>query len=156
VSGFTEQSPSQEANSSSSSKEIPRLLSNKKFHYHIHKSLSLDPFPSQKNPVHTHRFFPSGFPTKILYAFLICHMLLPSHSNFQISCLFFIAFVVQRLRPSPRFRVSFRNVLILYGEGLLVSPPNLSAGGPPLVSCPRALIHYTVSYSLYLDLRGRN
>jgi hypothetical protein len=77
-----EQSPS-EANSRSAS-QIPRLLWKLNVHYSVHKNPPLVPTLSQIHPVHTFQprilkihsniTFPSGFPTKILYAFLISPM----------------------------------------------------------------------------------
>jgi hypothetical protein len=42
-----------------------------------------------------------------------------------------------------------RNYASFCGEGLLVPRPNLKAGGPPLVGCPRLLIRYICSYPPY-------
>jgi hypothetical protein len=46
--------------------------------------------------------------------------------------------------------VTFRNQLILYDEELAVrqTPPGV---GPPLVVCPKLLIHYIRSYPPYLE-----
>jgi len=83
---------SSEFNSSSTSQEIPYILSNPTAHYHLQKSFLLVPNPSQINPVYilpsyifmnhlilrAHSYtgllshpLPSHFPTKIPYAFLI-------------------------------------------------------------------------------------
>jgi len=96
-------SPSLEADSHSSSEEIPHLLWNQNIHYRAQKSLPLAPILSQMNPVHNpptysprpililsthlHGGLPSGllysvFPTKIWYKISYlpygCYMTRPS------------------------------------------------------------------------------
>ena len=86
-----EQSPSIEANRSSASQEILRILWNTKVHHLIYKSLSpvpilcqIDPVYAPNKPLKIHfniilpskpgsfKFLiPSGFPTKYLYALLL-------------------------------------------------------------------------------------
>jgi len=55
----------------------------------------------------------------------------------------------QNIRPNSRPCVTF----FFYGDkSLFVSPlPNPEAGGPPLVGCPRLLIHYIRRCSPYLE-----
>jgi len=100
-----EQNPSWEANSNSDSQEIPDVLRNPKVHYRVHKSLPPVPTLSHTHPIHIFPssflkailistsllrldlpsgLFPSGFPIKISYVFLICPMRatspVPSHT----------------------------------------------------------------------------
>jgi hypothetical protein len=86
----------------SASQEITSLLWNPMVHYCVHKSLPPMPIPSQMNPIHTlqpyflkihlHLYlpsglFPSGFPTKSLYRFIIspCMLYAPPISPSLIS-----------------------------------------------------------------------
>ena len=82
------QSPSWKANGFSATQKIPRILWKPKVHYRIHKCPPPFPILGQLDPIHTPHpnswssililsfhlrlglpsgFFPSGFPTKILY-----------------------------------------------------------------------------------------
>jgi hypothetical protein len=92
LTNYTEQSPSWEANSHSANQEISRLLRNLKLHQRVHKRPALVSVLSQMHPDHKLKsnslkpisivsshvrldfpcgFFPSGFPTKTVYEFLI-------------------------------------------------------------------------------------
>jgi hypothetical protein len=57
----------------------------------------------------------------------------------------------QRIRPGPRLYDTFRNKLEFLRWWVVSPPPNLQAGGPPPVGCPRLLIQYIRSYLPYLE-----
>jgi len=110
-----EKSLSWEGYSRSASQKVPRLVWNPKVHFRAHSSPPLVPILNQINPVQTFPpyfpkinsninlhlrlglpsgVFPSGFPTEILYAFLVypkratypAHLILPDLITLTIFC----------------------------------------------------------------------
>jgi len=73
-------------------------------------------------------FFPSGFPSKTLYT--------PVLSTIRATCPF--CMYISQLDTFLRW-------------GVVSASPNLQAGAPPLVGCPRLVIQYIRSYPPYLD-----
>jgi len=47
--------------------------------------------------------------------------------------------------------VTFRNMPASYAEDMFAPPPNLQAGGPPLVHCSRLFIQHIQSCPTYLE-----
>jgi hypothetical protein len=123
-----EQSPSWEANRSSASQEILRILWNPKVHYRVHKCPPPIPIQSQINPVHA--------PTS---HFLKIHLNVPDLTSL-FRCL-------GNTSPEPSVHVSWLCQSVRWGVvSTLLNP---QARGPPLVGSPRLLIQYIRSYSPY-------
>jgi hypothetical protein len=97
-----ELSPSPEAANHAATEKYPNILWNPKVHYHVHKSPRLVPILRQINKIHTFPsypskihfnivhpltslssqwLFPSGFPTNILYAFLLSPIRAACHAQ---------------------------------------------------------------------------
>jgi hypothetical protein len=51
----------------------------------------------------------------------------------------------------PRPLCMIRNIINFLRRGVISTSPNLQAGGPPLVGCPRLLIQNIRSYPAYLE-----
>jgi hypothetical protein len=146
------QSPSWQANRSSLTQEIPRILWNPKVRYRIHNSPPPVPILRQIDPVRApprptslrsililsyhlclglpNGLLPSGFPTKTLYALM-----------FRL---------YRRISPVPRPLCMIRN-MFEFLRWVVSTSPNPQAVGLPLVGCPRVLIKYIRSYLPYLE-----
>ena len=132
-----EQSSSWEANTSSATQEILRILWNPKVHSCIHNSPPPVHFLPQIDPIHAR---PSRF-SKI--HFNIIHVF-KSHIRFPLLCLY------RRITLIPRLFWMWCNMIFLRW-GVVSASPNTQAEGPPLVGCPRLLIQYIRSYAPYLE-----
>jgi len=126
------------------SQEIPYLLWNLKVYYHVHNSLPLVPILSQMKPVHAlpsylrsililfsnlcpglpNGLFPSGFPTKILYAFHTSPLGTTCHTHFILLDLITLIIFSEecKLWSSPLFsflQIPFTSFLL--GPNILLS-----------------------------------
>jgi hypothetical protein len=107
-----EQSHSWEANSSSASQGILRVLWNLKVHRRDHNSAPLDPVLSQISPIHVH----------LPISWSIFHCLRPSKGSVQVC----------------DFSNSAQYTQLL-GGSVISASPNPKSGGPPTFICP--LLH---------------
>jgi hypothetical protein len=92
--------------------------------------------------------FPSGFITNILHAFFFAPIMLhalPITSSLTVSSF------IQRIRPSPRPFVTFRNKLIFLRWWVVSPMLNPQVGRPPFVGCPRLLMQDIRNYASYLE-----
>jgi hypothetical protein len=69
-----------------------------------------------------------------------------THTHFPLLRLF-----IQRIRPSPKPCVTFRNNINFLRREVVRPTPESEAGVVPLVGCPQLLIQYIRRYPAYLD-----
>jgi hypothetical protein len=135
-----ELSRSWEPASRSTTQEFLNILWNARVHYRVHKSPPLVPIQRQINPVHTDPShlsnihfiiifppsgpFPSGFPTKILYPFLLfqaCYMPCPSniywfgYSNCSWRRVKVMKLVIMQLSPPSRPFIPIQSSFLMMG-----------------------------------------